>query len=325
MRRFETKKRGPPIPPRLQQTGVPNQTPTVESLGDRSTPKPISPRNGRAVTPINSSQYAGQLDFWTLDETGNNDGTLGSPSHSETGSGLEKRLTHDVRFSSTNPFAKEVNWNLAKESTNPFLSAYEDPIHSTRYPRFPQQDAQNIHYTHNRLPNDVLIIQNEPQLTSNQDNLHARSPIHNQYHRYNHSRPPNDVLPIQNRLQFVSNQDNLHAQSPAHNQDNRYTHYRPPNDVQPLQNGSPFVSNQENQYEQFPDQTRPIFRGYPSPSRNSTGESRHRSTDVFRWKISFRGDQTGLSLNDFLSQAEDLSVSAGMTADDLRDTLIHLL
>jgi Retrotransposon gag protein len=71
---------------------------------------------------------------------------------------------------------------------------------------------------------------------------------------------------------------------------------------------------------QFHSQT-----NYPPANYSVTsGESRRRG-EVFRWRISFKGDETGLSLNDFLSQAEDLSVAAGMSPNDLRHSMIHLL
>jgi Retrotransposon gag protein len=50
-----------------------------------------------------------------------------------------------------------------------------------------------------------------------------------------------------------------------------------------------------------------------------------RRSAVFKWRIVFSGDNTGLSLNDFLLQAEDLRIAAGMNETDLRESLIHLL
>ncbi len=55
------------------------------------------------------------------------------------------------------------------------------------------------------------------------------------------------------------------------------------------------------------------------------GEGRSRQADVSRWKIAYQGPDAGLSLNDFLSQAEDFAKGAGMQPVELRDSLIHLL
>jgi Retrotransposon gag protein len=46
---------------------------------------------------------------------------------------------------------------------------------------------------------------------------------------------------------------------------------------------------------------------------------------VLKWRISYSGDDTGLTLNDFLLQTEDLRRPAGLSDEGLRDVVIHLL
>jgi transposase InsO family protein len=55
-------------------------------------------------------------------------------------------------------------------------------------------------------------------------------------------------------------------------------------------------------------------------------EIRSRQIDiVLKWQISYSGDESGLTLNDFLLQTEDLRRPAGLSHEGLRDVIIHLL
>jgi Retrotransposon gag protein len=120
----------------------------------------------------------------------------------------------------------------------------------------------------------------------------------------------------------------LLTQQKAHEQNRPTTApYAPPNYSQnfgpahPWQpNSAPYHNTHVGSQSQFQPGSQTQYYQPQSPSGNLA-----RRSAVFKWRIAFSGDNTGLSLNDFLLQAEDLRIAAGMNETDLRESLIHLL
>jgi hypothetical protein len=61
------------------------------------------------------------------------------------------------------------------------------------------------------------------------------------------------------------------------------------------------------------------------PFEYSQRSYRGRSGAVHKWRIEFKGDDTGLSLNDFLSQADHFQKTEGLTDEEMRNSIIYLL
>jgi hypothetical protein len=190
--------------------------------------------NARSASPISPSEFEKLVDFWTLNETG------------------DIKATQDATdSSSTNPLMSEVNHNVAKESTNPFLNQNEEPL---------QDQGKNL----------------------KQQRFHST-----QY------------------VQFTRQNDNLNRDAAS---------IRSPQDGEQLQSRRQL--NPDFNFDRYSQQN----QNYHStlPYRQSFAEHRHRRTDVFRWKIAFIGDKSGLSLNDFLSQAEELSKGLPLRGNTLK-------
>jgi hypothetical protein len=70
------------------------------------------------------------------------------------------------------------------------------------------------------------------------------------------------------------------------------------------------------------------FSGYRTGNADESqfyASVNHRRNVVHKWRIEFRGDENGISLNDFISQVEHFQKAEAVSDAELRDSVIHLL